>query len=120
MYKLKTIVMSSFEQVILEDNFMVFRFQNDTPELTRFQKSVHSDLIQFHFSLKGKASFIFNQGNYTLPLRESSSLLLYNPQKELPVHLEIAPNSYLTSVFISIQKLPGLFSEQADYIPFLS
>lgn len=112
--------MSSFDGIVLEDNFMVFRFKNDTPEVVHFQKSINSDLIQFHFGLKGKANFVFNQGRYTLPLNESSSLLLYNPQKELPVHLDIEPDSCLISVFISIQKLHGLFSEQADYIPFLS
>lgn len=112
--------MSSFEQIILEDDFMVFRFKNNTPESTRFKKSIPADLIQFHFGLKGKANFVFNQGKYVLPLNEASSLLLYNPQKELPVNLEIASESHIISVFISIQKLHGLFSEQADYIPFLS
>lgn len=112
--------MSSFDEVNIEDNFMVFRFWNNDTEKFNFQRFINSDLIQFHFGIKGKANFIFNEGRYTLPLNESSSLLLYNPQKELPVNLDIEPNSQVISVFIPIKKLHGLFSEQADYIPFLS
>lgn len=112
--------MSSFEEIKIEDNFMLFRFVNNGLEKVNFQKFINADLIQFHFGIKGKANFIFNEGRYTLPLNESSSLLLYNPQKELPVNLDIEPNSQVISVFIPIKKLHGLFSEQADYIPFLS
>ena len=46
--------------------------------------------------------------------------MLYNPQKELPLHLEIAPSSWVISVVISIKKFHALFSSEADYIPFLS
>ena len=112
--------MSSFDEVNIEDNFMVFRFWNNDLERLNFQRLINSDLIQFHFGIKGKSSFVFNEGRYTLPLNESSSLLLYNPQKELPVNLDIEPNSQVISVFIPIKKFHGLFSEQADYIPFLS
>jgi hypothetical protein len=45
-------------------------------------------LIHF-FWIKGSAKFIFNQGNYAM--KEEKSLLLYNPQKELPLNLELAP-----------------------------
>jgi AraC-like DNA-binding protein len=47
-------------------------------------------------------------------------LLFYNPQKELPLDLELAPNSWVISVIISIQKFHSLFSTEADHIPFLS
>ncbi len=32
----------------------------------RVEKHVNQGFIQFHFGLKGKAKFIFNQGNYAL------------------------------------------------------
>jgi hypothetical protein len=40
--------------------------------------------------IKRSAKFIFNQGNYALEMKEEKSLLLYNPQKELPLNLELA------------------------------
>lgn len=112
--------MGAHEEIKIEDDFIVLRFQNDSDETTHFEREVDVDLIQFHFGIKGRAKFIFNQGRYALDLREEVSLFLYNPQKELPVHLEIAPHSWVISVLISIKKFHGFFSEQADHIPFLS
>ena len=45
---------------------------------------------------------------------------MYNPQKELPLNLELAPNSWAISVIISIKKFHALFSTEANYITFLS
>jgi AraC-like DNA-binding protein len=112
--------MGSHEEIKIEDDFYLIRFQNDTNDTQLFQRPVHTDLIQFHYGLKGKAKFVFNQGNYALDLVEEKSLLLYNPQKSLPVHLEIGRNSWMISVLISIKKLHMLFSNEAEHIPFLS
>ena len=112
--------MGSHEEVMIEDGFYVLRFENNSDETTYFERDVDIDMIQFHFGLKGRAKFIFNQGRYALDLHDELSLFLFNPQKELPVHLEIAPHSWVVSVLISIKKFHGFFSEQADHIPFLS
>ncbi|WP_310559047.1 AraC family transcriptional regulator [Flavobacterium sp.] len=112
--------MGSREEIKIDDDFILIRFQNDSDEKISFERQVHNDLIQFHFGLKGNAKFIFNQGNYTLDLKEEKSLLFYNPQKELPLHLEIAPKSWLISILVSIKKFHGLFSTDAEHIPFLS
>jgi AraC-like DNA-binding protein len=112
--------MSSPEEIKIDDDFILIRFQNDTDEMISFERQVNNGLIQFHFGLKGNAKFIFNQGNYTLNLKEEKSLLFYNPQKELPLHLEIEPKSWLISILISIKKFHGLFSSDTEHIPFLS
>ena len=112
--------MGSQEIIKIEDDFILIRFQNDSNEIFQAQREVTSGLIQFHFGLKGIGKFIFNQGNYTLDLKEEKSLLLYNPQKELPLNLELAPNSWAISVIISIKKFHTLFSTEANYITFLS
>jgi AraC-like DNA-binding protein len=112
--------MGSLEEIKIEQDFTLIRFQNDSNEMQRFEKQVKTGLIQFHFNVKGKGKFIFNNGNYALDLNEEKSLLLYNPQKELPLHLEVAPKSWIISVLISIKKFHALFSSDAETIPFLS
>jgi AraC-like DNA-binding protein len=112
--------MGSQEIIRIEEDFTLIRFQNDSDEIFRAEHEVRSGLIQFHFGLKGKAKFIFNQGNYALELNEEKSLLLYNPQKELPLHLELARQSWVISVIVSIKKFHALFSAEADYITFLT
>jgi AraC-like DNA-binding protein len=112
--------MGSQEIIKIENDFFLLRFQNDENDVFRVERQISQGLIQFHFGIKGKAKFIFNQGNYALDLKDEKSLLLYNPQKELPLNLELAPNSWIISVVISIKKFHGLFSTEAEYIPFLS
>ena len=116
----KNIAMGSQEEIKIENDFTLIRFQNDGNENFRVKRHVSQGLIQFHFGIKGKAKFVFNDGNYALDLREEKALLFYNPQKELPLNLEIEPNSWVISVIISIQKFHGLFSSEAEHIPFLS
>ena len=112
--------MGSQDVITIENEFTLIRFQNEGDEIFKVERQISQGLIQFHFGIKGKAKFIFNQGNYTLDLKEEKSLLLYNPEKELPLHLELAPNSWVLSVIISIKKFHSLFSTEANYITFLS
>ena len=112
--------MGSQEVIKIEEDFILIRFQNDENESMLVKRAVAQGLIQFHFGIKGKAKFVFNQGTYALDLKEEQSLLLYNPQKELPLNLELAPNTWVISVIISIKKFHTLFSTEAEYIPFLS
>ncbi len=112
--------MGSQKVIKIEDDFILIRFQNDENETFQVEKQINQGLIQFHFGIKGNAKFIFNQGNYTLDLREEKSLLLYNPQKELPLNLILEPQTWVISVIISIKKFHALFSTEASYIPFLS
>jgi AraC-like DNA-binding protein len=112
--------MGSQEVIKIEDDFILIRFQNDENEPFQVERQISQGLIQFHFGIKGKAKFIFNQGNYTLDLNEEKALLLYNPQKELPLNLFLEPQTWVISVIISIKKFHALFSAEASYIPFLS
>lgn len=108
------------EELKIDNDFILIRIQNESQDVQRIEKPVALGLIQFHFVLKGQGKFIFNQGQYALEVKEEKSLLLYNPQKELPLHLEISKDSWIISVLMSIKKLHQLVSEDAEHIPFLS
>lgn len=108
------------EEIKIDDDFILIRLQNDTNEALIVERQVRTGLIQFHFGLKGSAKFIFNQGNYTLDLKEEKSLLFYNPEKELPLNLKLEPNSWVISILVSIKKFHGLFSTDVEHVPFLS
>lgn len=47
-------------------------------------------------------------------------MLLYNPQRDLPINLTLHKTSWVLSVLIPINKFHGLFSNEAGYISFLS
>lgn len=102
-----------------EDIFVVFS-TNETSENKEVIHQVKQNFIQFHFCCKEAAVFVFNQGSYTLDVPESNMILLYNPQQILPLHLRLVPKAMVISVFISIQKFHSLFSQESNFIDFLS
>jgi len=117
---IKNVAKSTFEETKVDDGFFVLTYKNDKSVAQSLIKEIDSDYIQFHFCIKGSSVFIFNQGRYTLNILGENSLLLYNPQRELPINLQVNPNSWIITVLISIKKFHGLFSQEADYILFLN
>ncbi|TBM99375.1 AraC family transcriptional regulator [Hyunsoonleella flava] len=116
----KSIARRTFEETKIDDGFLVLTFKNDESIAQSVAKDIDSTFIQFHFCIKGGTKFVFNQGRYSLDIHEENSLLLYNPQRELPIDLQVEPNSWIVSILISIKKFHGLFSQEADYISFLN
>lgn len=116
----KNVARGTFNETFIEDGFFVLTYKNEHSQIQILEREIDSSFIQFHFCTKGAADFVFNQGNYTLNITEDTSLLLYNPQRDLPIHLELQPNSWLVSFVISIKKFHGLFSRDANYITFLT
>ena len=111
---------SSKEITALENDFSVIRIKNDLDLPKTLQHPVDQEFIQFHFCSKGQMNFSFNQGNYSFPLSDGNSMLLFNPQKTLPIDLEMAPQTWLVSILISVTRFHSLFSSEADHISFLS
>ena len=116
----KSVARGTFAETFIEDGFFVLTYKNDENTVQILERDIDSTFIQFHFCTKGSAAFVFNQGNYTLNIIGDTSLLLYNPQRDLPIHLELQPHSWLVSFVISIKKFHGLFSQDANYVTFLS
>ncbi len=107
------------EETQIETGFHILKFQNETNENQCVVRDIDSSYIQFHFCIKGAVTFNFNNGSYSINLSEENSLLLYNPQRDLPMNLEMQTDAWLITVLISIKKFHALFSKEADYIPFL-
>ena len=116
----KNVATSSLETILIEDGFYILKIQNDATDIQKVTREIDSSFIQFHFCLKGHAKFIFNDGRYALEVNEENSLLLYNTQLDLPMNLELSPNSWIVSIVMTIRKFHSLFSKEANYIPFLS
>ena len=116
----KSIARGAFEEIQVENGFYALTYKNENKHIERLERDIDNTFIQFHFCIKGSAVFVFNQGNYSLPVLEDTSLLLYNPQRDLPIQLDLQPNSWMVSILISIEKFHHLFSEDANYVTFLS
>ena len=111
---------SSFGITEISSGCYVLRTKNDNDQVQRLNHWVAQNFLQFHFCLNGQMNFNYNEGNYTFPLNEDHSMLLYNPAKELPIDVELSPNTWFVSILVSITEFNALFSSDADHIPFLS
>jgi AraC family transcriptional activator of pyochelin receptor len=116
----KNVGESTFEEIILDKGFYLLHFQNESKTIQNFEREINSTFIQIHFCLRGKSKFFFNHGSYSFDVLDDRSILLYNPQRILPINLEIQPKTTLVSLLISIEKFHSLFSKESGYIPFLS
>ncbi len=116
----KNVAESTFQEIVLEEGFHMLEFQNESLEPQKFERDIDNTFIQLHFCIKGKSKFIFNNSSYSLDVLDRRSIILYNPQRKLPINLSIFPQTSLISLLISIEKFHSLFSREASYIPFLS
>ena len=116
----KNVAESTFDQVKIEEGFHLFQLQNEHDYSVKFDRDIDSTYIQLHFCIKGNSKFLFNNNSYALDVLDKRSIILYNPQRKLPINLIILPKTTLISLLISIEKFHSLFSKEASYIPFLS
>lgn len=115
----KSVAVGTFDETIIESGFKLITYKNESDSTRALEKSIDSSFIQLHFCLKGNTQFCFNNNTYNLNIPEENSLLLYNPQRDLPIHLLAESNTWVVSILISIEKFHGLFSHEANYISFL-
>lgn len=107
-------------ETVIEKGFYVIRHLNESSESMLLERSISQEYLQFHFCLKGSAVFSYNSNAYQFTVNESQSMLLYNPQKSLPIEARLASGTWLLSLILSIKKFHSLFSSDADHIHFLS
>jgi AraC family transcriptional activator of pyochelin receptor len=104
----------------IEDGFYLLKFHNEKQKAVEFFREVDKSFLQLHFCIRNTSKLIFNKGNYVLELPVNKSYLLYNPQQDLPIHLELAPGAQVISLLIRIEKFHTFFSQEAGLIHFLS
>ena len=98
--ELENVAIGTFSETLIEDDFLVLTCQNETNENQILSKEIDQEFIQFHFCLKGLCKFNFNAGRYVLDIVEENSLLLYNPQRELPINIEVNSKTWVITVLI--------------------
>ena len=107
------------EKIDIEDGFTLLKTDNKGESTRLVFKDVSKTCLQIHFCLQNSVKLLFNQGTYNLNIASHNSLLLYNPQQELPIHIELEPNAKLLTLLVTIEKFHTFFSNEAGLIPFI-
>lgn len=104
----------------LEDGFHLLKFHNEEEQDVEVARKVDKSFLQLHFCIKNQAELKFNGGHYVLDLPENKSFLLYNPEQDLPILLNMKPGTKVISLLIRIEKFHTFFTQEAGLIHFLS
>lgn len=106
------------QEFTLEQGFTVVKIENKGIKKYVYKKPVNSASIQLHFSVDKKGKLNYGPF-YSHGLKESKSLLLYNPGKDLPINLVLQPGAKYLIFIVAIKTFHSFFSQVANLIHFL-
>lgn len=103
----------------IKSGFEITTLRNSSKEPVAYRKAVDQDYIQLHFCIKGKGTFQYGPF-YSREILSDHSMLLYNPDRPLPIDLNLSEGGELLILLVSIQQFHAFFSQVAELIPFLN
>lgn len=110
---------SNTDELTILDGFSVITIENASTEMIKFHKDVNSNFIQLHFCLTEGGQLHYGP-HYSLDVKSQKSVLLYNPNQNLPIDLSLNPKGKYVIFIVTIKMFHSFFSQVADLIPFLN
>ncbi len=117
---LKNTFKSKIEDIKVNDETYFAYIHNSSDTTETINKPINKKYIQFYFCTKGSATLNFNGGTYKLPISLNKSFLLYNPNDELPINLNISEKSKIFILLITVDHFHSIFMKTGQEIPFLT
>jgi AraC-like DNA-binding protein len=112
----KNTAKGSFKDLFVNEELTLQIVENHELTWMTLDAMVHQNIIHFYFCLEGTATFAFGP-HYSRQIEKQHNYFFYNPEKDLPFELRLAPETKLVSLFITLESLHKLFSH--DALPFL-
>ena len=109
----------NFDKSIIENEMILLKYQSLTEDSIFLKEEGPTGYIQFHFVNDGISKFSFNKNSYQLEIKKGNYLTLYNPERELPIDIEIINKGSVISIVISISRFHNLLSSESSNIKFL-
>ena len=106
-------------ELVIEEGFTVIKLENESSELVQYKREVDNSFIQIHFSLNKEAQLHYGP-HYSLDIEAQKSVLLYNPNQDLPIDLSLNKKGKYLIFIVTIKLFHSFFSQVAEIIPFLN
>jgi len=116
---MENIAEGSVREIEVDQGFLLIRCANQEKEVRKFVRDIEKTYIQMHFALHEMGKLVFSGGHYVMPVPQGESALLYNPNQDLPIHLELPAGAKFIILLVSIERFHSFFSEEAGLIHFL-
>jgi len=107
------------EELAIQEGFNLITVNNTSEEKLIFFKEVDTSFIQLHFCANCNSNLFYNE-HYSLNIKETKSVLLYNPKQNLPINLTVQPKGKHLILIVSIKVFHSFFSKVAGLIHFLN
>ncbi|NOS91136.1 MAG: helix-turn-helix transcriptional regulator [Cyclobacteriaceae bacterium] len=91
--------------------------ENISAEPAVIDSTIHVRIIHFYFCMEGAATFFFGP-HYSREIAKGKNYFFYNPDKDLPFRLQLAPQTKMVFMTISLESLHKLFVH--DALPLLN
>jgi AraC-like DNA-binding protein len=114
---LKNTQKGSIDTLFEKDDQSLLLSENKMTEVVNLDSLIRKGIIHFYFCLDGKATFGFGP-NYIREIVKGKNYFFYNPDKDLPFNLGLAPDSKMVFMTISLESLHKLFVH--DALPILN
>lgn len=112
----KNVLKSEFSTALYQAEGILFdRWENNQQESIQSASALRKDRVQFFFCLEGLTKLHF--GPYIRQIDEHTVTFLYNPLQDHVFNLELTPATRLFTLYIPLDKLHRLFSQ--DELPIL-
>ncbi|WP_103327738.1 helix-turn-helix transcriptional regulator [Bacteroidetes bacterium endosymbiont of Geopemphigus sp.] len=111
---------SKIREVKISSDIYLSFIENTLNQTDTIKKRIDKRFIQLYFCTRGNAALILKPDNQGMPLKAGKSFLIYTPNNDLSLNLNIGQESEVAVAAISIKKLHKLFLENVEQIPFLN
>ena len=109
----------SIKKIIeIEKDFLLLKYHNTTDNLLNEAVVVNRADIQIHFALHNSSKLIHNNGMSLMDIQANNSFLLFNPDEQHPINIELLPESKYMLLLVRIDKFHTFFSKEARIIHF--
>lgn len=107
---------SSFKSLLVREDLSLQMAENQDSEPVTHESVITRNIIHFYFCLQGSAVFGFGP-HYSRQIEKQHNYFFYNPEKDLPFQLQLAPETKIIALSITLESLHKLFTH--DALPFL-
>lgn len=107
----------SIQALFEKDDQSLLFSENRSSEKSSLESLIRKSIIHFYFCMEGSATFAFGP-HYSREIVKGKNYFFYNPDKDLPFELILAPETQMVMMTISLESLHKLFVH--DALPLLS
>jgi AraC-like DNA-binding protein len=103
---------SNYRILFEQADIRLTSISNDSEKETSMPEKVTQSIIHFYFCTEGNAIFEFGP-QYSREIKRQWNYFFYNPEKDLPFTLKLAPGTRMVLLTISLESLHKLFIHES-------